>query len=193
MTRGLSLSLFLATCLVSAPLFAQDQTRPPAPASGESVGEALTGNPVDLVGARRSMMRAISGQIDALEAALPDASDDRLAGLQVQATSLSAMLKAFPHLFPASTDPSNADFIATGVDTDAAATIWTDFGTFYHLAHQGADSASRLAMATTKEKMTTLMAELRTSCESCHATFLDYQMPVLDSTDAGNLLDSLGF
>jgi cytochrome c556 len=170
MRKLIPLVVALATIVAAPPLLSQEAATPAA-----SGGPELADNPADLVAARRALMAALGEQFGDLTFAAEGATDAELYSLQVQARSVAAMLRAFPHLFQATTAPTDEAFLASGVDTDAADAVWTDFATFYQIAQQSAEAATAMAAATTPAELLTLSADVQATCDSCHATFLAYE------------------
>jgi len=120
--------------------------------------------------------------------ALKDAACDRMADIERmiaggrvdldrvrdEAGAIAAMLTAFPHLFPPSSNrwkPDDNQDPATA--TLAAPELWSDFPNFYQQATSAAHSAFELSRARNVEDVKTRARELRIACDTCHALYLE--------------------
>ncbi len=150
--------LALAIALSGAPALGQTPATPP---------------PKDTIFARKILMGAINTNMDEIEAML--APDGRLDAPEAQehADTISIMLLAFPHMFPAQTNQWKAGADRDpATDTFASPDLWTNFADFY----QRAASASKLAQdaSTTRrlDDFRRLVGELRAACNSCHEKYM---------------------
>jgi cytochrome c556 len=102
--------------------------------------------------------------------------------LRQNAEAISAMLGAFPHLFPPTTnlyDPK-----VQQPRTLALPTIWKDFDSFYKLAAAASKAAETMGETHGKQQLRTASLALRASCDACHALFLrPYKGPTFQDSD----------
>jgi cytochrome c556 len=89
---------------------------------------------------------------------------------------ISVLLMAFPHMFPASTNQWKAGADRDpALDTFASPDVWTNYTDFY----KRATGASKIAFDASRAKRTddfkALVGELRTACNSCHASYFKTQ------------------
>jgi len=164
-------SLLSAACLL-APCAAPGQ-EPSAP-SGQPSAQAVQGvaPTKDTIFARKILMGAIDANMDEIETMLAPEGQLNLAEGQEHADTISIMLMAFPHMFPASTNQW-----APGADSDAALDTYASpdvcgkFADFY----QRAAAASKLAFEASRAKRAddfkARIVELRAACNSCHAAY----------------------
>jgi cytochrome c556 len=127
----------------------------------------------DTIFARKILMGAIDTNMDEIETMLASEGKLELAEAQEHADTISIMLMAFPHLFPASTNqwkPGADRDPAT--DTFASPDLWTNFAEFY----QRAGAASKLAFSASRTKRAAdfkpLIVQLRAACNACHAAYM---------------------
>ena len=80
---------------------------------------------------------------------------------------------ALPHLFPPGTNQwkPNVERDA-GRDTYAAPELWTNYADFYGRAGKASKVAYNASRAKQQSEFKTLIAELRSACNSCHAAYL---------------------
>ena len=91
--------------------------------------------PKDAIFARKTLMGAIDANMDELETMLAPGGKADATEAREHADTISIMLMAFPHLFPASTNqwkPKADRDPAT--DTFASPDLWTNFSDFYERA-----------------------------------------------------------
>jgi len=154
---GACLAISVALVGVGSVALAQDQN--PATAS-------------DVVLARKALMNSIGTNMYVIDQMLETGNIDPVSG-RANADTISAMLMAFPHLFPNSTNlwtPNNAAR-NPATDTLADAAIWESRSFFYKeamAASQYAFDASRAQNVVEFRKSAT---DLRQTCDGCHATF----------------------
>jgi cytochrome c556 len=102
--------------------------------------------------------------------------------LRANAEAISAMLGAFPHLFPPTTnlyDPK-----VTEPKTLALPAIWKNFDNFYELAEAASKAAEAMSETHGKQQLRTASLALRASCDACHALFLrPYTGPTFQDSD----------
>ena len=127
----------------------------------------------DTIFARKILMGAIDMNMDEIETMLAPEGKLELADAQEHAETISTMLMAFPHMFPPPTNQwKQGDERDPALDTFASPDLWTNFRDFYDRAA----AASKLAFAASREKRAAefrpLIAQLRTACNGCHATYM---------------------
>jgi cytochrome c556 len=150
--RGLACWL---TCTGIA--LAQDQALPPLK---------------DTIFARKILMGAIDTNMDEIETMLLPEGKLNLSDGTEHADTISIMLMAFPHLFPASTNqwkPNTDRDPAT--DTYASPDLWTNFADFYRRAGEASKTALEAARARRPEDFRARVGELRAQCNACHALY----------------------
>lgn len=139
---------------------------------------AISTNPVqaqetpaakDTIFARKTLMGAIDMNMDEIETMLAPEGKLELADAQEHAETISTMLMAFPHLFPAATNQWRAGAERDpATDTFASPAVWTNFADFY----QRATEASKIAWDASRAKRATdfrpLIVRLRERCNACH-------------------------
>ena len=88
--------------------------------------------PKDAIFARKTLMGGIDMNMDELETMLAPGGKVDAAEAREHADTISIMLMAFPHLFPASTNQwkPNVDR-DPATDTFASPEVWTNFADFY--------------------------------------------------------------
>jgi cytochrome c556 len=127
----------------------------------------------DAIFSRKIVMDTINNRMDELEGML--ASEDKLDLVEARehADLISVMFMAFPHLFPPGTNQwkPNVERDA-GRDTYASPDVWTNFADFYGRAGRASKVAYAASRAKQQSEFRTLIAELRTACNACHAVYL---------------------
>ena len=160
--RTLALGGCLAVALMSAGLTASAQDQSAA-------------TPGDAIVARKTMMDTLSDHMDQIEAMISTNKID-LKQANDHADTISVMLMAFPHLFPASTNQWKP-----GVDVDpvtgtfAAPDIWAKFSDFYKRATDASKTAYDMSRAEKDDELKAKTAQLRIACNGCHAAYLKMQ------------------
>ena len=155
------LGVALSLCAGAPIALAQDGAIPPAK---------------DTIFARKIVMGTIDMNMDEVETMLAPGGKLDPAEAREHLDIISVLLMAFPHLFPAASNQwkEGADRDAA-LDTFAAPELWSGFGDFY----KRATAASKLPFEASRAKGTgdlkTLVAELRTACNSCHTSYLKTQ------------------
>ena len=135
---------------------------------------AQAGTPAEAVAARQALMYQLDAELVALEIAVADGSLDA-AAVPGKAANMAAMLQAFPFLFPA-----ESNFLAqpdSEIVTAADPRIWSEPEAFSAVAAETVAAAQALSTASTVEAAAPAVASLRATCDSCHATYLQYQSP----------------
>ena len=88
------------------------------------------------------------------------------------AETISVMLLAFPHLFPAPTNQWKPNVERNpGTDTYAAPAIWENFADFYQKAGAASKVAYKAARVKQQDEFRSSVAALRNACDSCHAIY----------------------
>ena len=155
-----AMALVLAVlCIVmaGATARAQDQGVPP---------------PKDTIFARKITMGAIDMNMDEIETMLAPEGKLNLADGTEHADTISIMLMAIPHLFPASTNQwkPNVDR-DPATDTYAAPALWTNFADFYQRAAEASKTALDAARARRPDEFRARIGDLRAQCNACHALY----------------------
>jgi cytochrome c556 len=160
--RALAIAGCLAAALMGASLTASAQDQSAA-------------TPGDAIMARKTMMDTLSDHMDQIEAMI-STNKINLKEANEHADTISVMLMAFPHLFPASTNQWKA-----GVDPDpvtgtfASPDIWTKFPDFYKRAAGASKTAYDMSRAEKVDDLKAKTAQLRTACNGCHTAYLKMQ------------------
>ena len=128
--------------------------------------------PKDTIFARKILMGAIDMNMDAVETMLGPNGKLDAAEAQEHADTISIMLMAFPHLFPASTNQwkPNADR-DPATDTYASPDLWTNFSDFYERATAALKLALDASHASHGNEFRALIKQLREACNACHAVY----------------------
>jgi cytochrome c556 len=131
--------------------------------------------PAETIFARKILMDSIVSNMDEVEAiaALEKIEQSDLMDGKNHAEIVSAMLLAFPHMFPPATNqwkPGGGH--DAGRDTFAAPEIWSKFSDFYSRAKASSDIALKASRAETVDDYKRLVAELRVACDSCHGLYM---------------------
>jgi cytochrome c556 len=125
----------------------------------------------DIIFARKTLMATIANNMYPLDEMRETGKYDLNKG-RASADSISAMLMAFPLLFPPTTntwtDKAPRD---PAVDTFAAPTVWEEFPFFYKEAQAAAKSAFDASHAENEADFRKKITDLRLACDTCHATF----------------------
>jgi cytochrome c556 len=128
--------------------------------------------PKDTIFARKILMGAISDNMDEIETMLAPEGHLNLAEGQEHADTISIMLMAFPHMFPASTNQwvAGADR-DPAFDTYASPELWARFPEFYRLADAASKTAFAASRAKRADEFKAQIVQLRAACDGCHAVF----------------------
>jgi cytochrome c556 len=151
--------LMLTVCLLATPQTAIGQQQGVTP-------------PKDTIFARKILMGSIDMNMDEIETMLAPGGTLNLAEGQEHADTVSIMLMAFPHMFPATTNQwtPNADR-DPAADTFASPDVWSNFGDFYQRAASASKIAFEASHAKRADEFKALIVQLRTACNSCHAVY----------------------
>jgi cytochrome c556 len=160
--------LLLAASLTGSVARGQDQSA--ATPSEAIIADAIV---ADAIIARKTVMDTISQKMDALETATASSKKIDLAAANEQADIVSVLLMAFPHMFPPATNQwkPNVDK-DPGTDTFAAPDVWIKYADFYQQSAAASKLAYNASRATQEAEFRTAVAQLRTACDGCHATYL---------------------
>jgi hypothetical protein len=132
--------------------------------------------PKDTIFARKILMGTIDLNMDEVETMLAPGGKLERADAREHLDIISVLLMAFPHMFAGSTNQwrPGADR-DPALDTFASPDVWTSYDDFY----KRATDASKIAFAASRAKRAddfkALVTELRTACNSCHASYLKTQ------------------
>jgi cytochrome c556 len=128
--------------------------------------------PKDAIAARKLLMVIISDGMDEIERMVASGKINLAEGNK-RADPISAMLQAFPHIFPASTNQWKPNVALDPVtDTAASPDVWLKFSDFYQRATDASKTAYRLSRADKEADFKAAAKELRVACDSCHAIYL---------------------
>ncbi len=142
----------------------------PAPARAQDQSAATT---KDLIFARKIVMNTIGKNMDELEGVLETDKKIDLPDAAEHADAISVLLMAFPHLFaPASNQWKAGAARDPGVDTFASPDAWTNYAEFYRLAGAASKTAFNASRARDEATFRKFGAELRATCDACHAAFM---------------------
>jgi cytochrome c556 len=135
-------------------------------------GQEQSVSAADIIFARKTLMATIARNMYPIDE-MRETGNYNLARGQAEADSISAMLMAFPLLFPPTTntwtDRAPRD---PAVDTFASPAVWQAFTSFLKEAQAASKIAFDLSHAQTDAEFRTKARELRLACDTCHA---DYQ------------------
>ena len=127
--------------------------------------------PADVISARKTLMNAIARNMYPLDEMSYTGKFNLLRGRN-NADSISAMLQAFPLLFPPSTNtwvPNAPRDPAADTFTDPK--LWSEYTFFYKEALAAAKYAYNASRAENETEFRKSITELRLTCDTCHATF----------------------
>jgi cytochrome c556 len=140
-----------------------------------SAQDQSAATPEDAILARKTLMDTLSDNMDQIEGMISTNKID-IADAHEHADAISAMLMAFPHLFPPSTNQWKP-----GVDPDpvtgtfASPDVWSKFSDFYKRAADASKTAFDITRAEKPDELKAKTAQLRTACNGCHAQYLKMQ------------------
>jgi cytochrome c556 len=127
--------------------------------------------PADVISARKTLMNAIARNMYPLDE-MSYTGKFNLPRGRNNADSISAMLQAFPLLFPPSTNtwvPNAPRDPAADTFTDPK--LWSEYTFFYKEALAAAKYAYNASRAENETEFRKQVANLRLTCDTCHATF----------------------
>jgi cytochrome c556 len=128
--------------------------------------------PKDTIFARKILMGAIDMNMDEIETMISVESHFNLVEGREHADTISIMLMAFPHMFPAATNqwkPGAERDPAT--DTYASPDVWTKFPDFYQRAAAASKIAFEASRAKKADEFKARITDLRQACNGCHAAY----------------------
>ena len=126
----------------------------------------------DLIFARKIVMDMIGRNMDEIDTMLQTGKIDLAEGRE-HADTISVMLMAFPHLFPPDSDQWKPNVARDpGTDTFASPELWKTYADFYQQAAFASKTAYKASRATVEAEFKKFGAELRATCDTCHAAFL---------------------
>jgi cytochrome c556 len=129
--------------------------------------------PKDAIFARKILMSSIGENMDAISTVLQSAKPLDLVDVREHADTISVMLMAFPHLFPASTNQWQPNVERDpGTDTFAAPEVWRDYASFYKRATEASKLAYLASRALEEPAYRAYIPQLQAACDGCHAQFL---------------------
>ena len=129
--------------------------------------------PKDTIFARKIVMATIDLNMDEVETMLAPGGKLNDADAREHLDIISVLLMAFPHLFPASTNQWKPGVERdAALDTFASPELFAAFPDFYKRASSASKIAFEASRAKRVEDFKALVAELRTACNGCHATYL---------------------
>jgi len=163
--RSLTVAVAVAAMMVAANLSTSAQQ------PGEQGTTALTSQDETTI-ARRLLMNAIGTSNDALHEMLDGnvAWDDF--EFRDRLLAMYAMMKAFPSLFRAGSNPwsEEAEAADPARVSLSLSSVWADWESFVRLSDEAADTMSEASM-TRREQMLEVVERLEVQCESCHEQF----------------------
>jgi cytochrome c556 len=127
----------------------------------------------DVIFARKALKDAVCDRLSEIERGIAGNRVD-VDHARVAADAIAAMLTAFPHLFPPSSNRWKPDSDeAPESATLASPDLWSDFPDFYRQATAAAQAAFELSRARDVEDVKTRARVLRITCDTCHALYLE--------------------
>jgi len=141
-----------------------------------SVAQTGAAPPVaDTIFARKTAMGMIDLNMDEVESMLLPEGKLETTDAREHLDLISVLLQTFPHLFPAATNQwkDGADR-EPALDTFASPQVWATFDDFYARAKAASQTAFSASRATKLVEFKSLVSELRSQCNGCHAI---YQKP----------------
>ena len=127
--------------------------------------------PADVIAARKTLMNAIARNMYPLDEMIYTGRFNLPRGRN-NADLISAMLQAFPLLFPPSTNTWIANAARDpAVDTFTDPKLWSEYPFFYKQAQAAAKYAYDASRAENETAFRKSIADLRLTCDTCHATF----------------------
>ena len=127
--------------------------------------------PKDVIFARKTLMGSIGTNMYVIDGMLETGKIDLATG-RPNVESISAMLMAFPHLFPPSTNQWTLNAARDpAVDTLADAAIWESRSFFYRDAMAASKYAFDASRAQNVADFRKSATDLRLTCDGCHSTY----------------------
>jgi cytochrome c556 len=127
----------------------------------------------DTIFARKILMGTVDMNMDEVETMLAPGGKLDVTDAREHLNTISVLLMAFPHLFPAATNQwkGGADR-DPALDTFASPELWSNFAEFYRRASEASKIAFEASRTARLNEFKTLVGQLRAACNSCHARFL---------------------
>lgn len=159
------------------------------PGSNEEAGWTGLTEPEEIIEARRVIMIELDRQMQRIERfTLGEQADPE--SIKSSATTMEAMLLAFPHLFPPTTNVFDPTVLES--PTLALPAIWQDFDTFLMLGEAAEMAAATMAATDGVDALRTAGRNLRATCDACHTPFMRaYTPPEVTEEDLEFDFDSL--
>jgi cytochrome c556 len=133
--------------------------------------EANPASPKDVIVARKTLMNTIGTNMYPVDEMLETGKID-LAAARVPLESISAMLMAFPNLFPPNTNLwSTGGARDPATDTLADAAVWESRSFFYRDAMAASKYAFDASRAQSVADFSKSARDLRLTCDGCHSTY----------------------
>ena len=129
------------------------------------------GTPKDEILARKTLMGSIGTNMYVIDGMVETGKIDLVSG-RANAESISAMLMAFPHLFPNSTNQWKQNAARDpATDTLADPSIWESRSFFYRDAMAASKYAFDASRAQNVADFRKSAGNLRLTCDGCHSTY----------------------
>lgn len=136
-------------------------------------GDRPSGAVKDEIFARKILMNAIDGQIDAIDWMVTSNKPFDLSEAIDRAGTVSAMLLALPHLFPPETNQWREGAVRDPArDTFASPDLWLHFDDFYRRAGEASRLALVLSQAKSRQEVEQRFEAVRETCASCHGLYV---------------------
>ena len=127
----------------------------------------------DKIFARKILMDTIDTRMDSIDFMVTSNKPMDFASAVDDADTISAMLLAFPHLFPPETNQWKQDAKRDPArDTFASPELWVKFADFYRRAGEASRIALEASQAKKVEEFKTHFEALRAACDACHALYV---------------------
>lgn len=183
--------LWLAAAAAMAVFACGAPAQPPAestPAALEGQGWTGLTEPDEVIEARRVLMQELERLMRPLDSFIAGEPGD-LDAMRSAAQTMEAMLLAFPHLFPPTTNAYDPTVLEP--PTVTLPVLWENFDAFLGLAGTAEEAVAAVRAATTEEQMLSAARALRGSCDACHAAFTKpYTPPKVTDEDLDFDFDS---
>jgi cytochrome c556 len=130
--------------------------------------------PRDTIVARKTAMGMIDLNMDEVEEMLEPGATLDSGDARDHLDTIAAMLQAFPHLFPATTNQWKPKAQRDpALDTFASPLVWDHFDDFYARAGKASKLAFDASRAKTLVEFRANVGKLRVECNACHASYLE--------------------
>jgi cytochrome c556 len=126
--------------------------------------------PKDVILARKTLMIVTADNMRDIEA-MTGSGTINLARGRADANGIAAMLMAFPHLFPPSTNTWTPNVPRDAADTFTDPSLWKEYAFFYKEAQAASKYAFDASRAENETDFKKHVTDLRSTCDTCHATF----------------------